>query len=320
MQQSQLQINGHAIEARVYAENPEKGFLPSIGTLIHARTPQAVTFELGGQPDPAGFRIDSGVREGDTISPFYDPMIAKMIVWGKDRNEALARMSQALAQYQIVGLSSNIGFLQRLIQSQAFSRADLDTGLIERNQAELFSPSVSPDLSNVALAALRLVQDEDTNDGQNPWTSSHGWRMNSSLSRTLRFEREDEKYDVTLRYSLDGWRIASNNEQVSEQALVRLVGVNQTEQSLTIQYGDQIVSGTVVRHGEHIHVFSQGQHIALSYADPLLHAGEAEAEAGRLTAPMPGKIVALLVAAGESVKKGAPLLIMEAMKLCWVYC
>ena len=311
LQQSQLQIHGHAIEARVYAENPEKGFLPSIGTLVHARTPHAVNFELGGQANPASFRIDSGVREGDSISPFYDPMIAKMIVWGKDRNEALARMAQALAQYQIVGLSSNIGFLQRLIHSTAFSSADLDTGLIERNQAELFPAAAPIPLSILALAALCLVQAEDHNDGQNPWTSSHGWRMNSSLLRSLSFEHEGQKYDLTLRYSAYGWTIISG----VEQATVLLVGANADEQSLTIQFGAQTVHGTVVRHGEHIHVFSQGQHIELSYADPLLHAGESEAEAGRLTAPMPGKIVALLVGAGQSVKKGEPLLIMEAMKM-----
>ena len=307
--QSQLSIHGHAIEARVYAENPEKGFLPSIGTLLHVRTPHAVNFELGGKPNPAAFRIDSGVREGDTISPYYDPMIAKLIVWGRDRDEALARMAQALAQYQLVGLSSNIAFLQRLIQSHAFAHADLDTGLIERNQAELFPAPAKVSLSILALAAIRLVLSERHSNENDPWDTSHGWRMNSSLVRAFSFEYEGEKSEVSLRYLNNGWTISS----AGEQALVQL---NHAEDdTLSLQVGTQSIGGTVVRHGEQFHVFNLGQHIELHYVDPLLHAGESEAEAGRLTAPMPGKIVAQLVVAGQSVKKGEPLLIMEAMKM-----
>ncbi|MGB7479216.1 MAG: biotin carboxylase N-terminal domain-containing protein, partial [Burkholderiaceae bacterium] len=133
--QEQLAIHGHAIEARVYAENPDKGFLPSIGTLRHLRTPAAVEFGIGDAASPAAegvVRIDSGVRAGDAISPFYDPMIAKLIVWAPSREQALAQMAQALSDYQIVGLASNIAFLKRLIESRPFSAADLDTGLIER--------------------------------------------------------------------------------------------------------------------------------------------------------------------------------------------
>jgi 3-methylcrotonyl-CoA carboxylase alpha subunit len=301
MQQSQLQIRGHAIEARVYAENPDNGFLPSIGTLMHVRTPDAVNFKLG------EIRIDSGVREGDSISPFYDPMIAKLIVWGKDRNEALTRMAQALAQYQIVGLSSNIGFLQRLIQSHAFSTADLDTGLIERNHAELFPAPVAVSLPVLALAAVKLIQLE-TNNERDPWSLGHGWRMNSDLVRSLRFLRDDEVSEVTVRYLAQGWHMTG----AGEEADVKLV-------DNSIQVGNQTFNGCVVRHGEHVHVFSQGQHIELTYVDPLLHAGESETEAGRgsanCAAPMPGKIVALLVEAGQAVKKGESLLIMEAMKM-----
>src|SRR5438445_3904140 len=137
LQKGQLSLRGHAIEARIYAENPDKGFLPSIGTLRHLRTPMAREFEVTHTPD-AVVRIDSGVREGDAISPFYDPMIAKLIVWAPDRRQALVSMANALAQYQIVGLASNINFLQRLIASQPFSTADLDTGLIERHHDALF--------------------------------------------------------------------------------------------------------------------------------------------------------------------------------------
>ncbi len=310
LRQEQLQIHGHALEARIYAENPDKGFLPSIGRLVHMQTPAAINFALGGQPDPAGFRIDSGVRAGDTISPFYDPMIAKMIVWGKDRNEALARMAQALAQYQIVGLSSNIGFLQRLIHSHAFAGADLDTGLIERNQAELFPPQTALSLPLIALAAVSLLQSEIHSAGRNPWSSSHGWRMNSQLQRQLTFRQEESHYQLDVTYQGKGWSMQLGDEQ----AQVQLISQD-ADNNFTLQIGALTVNGTVVRHGEHFHVFSLGQHRELGYTDPLLHAGEAEAETGRLTAPMPGKIVALLVVVGQTVSKGQPLLIMEAMKM-----
>ncbi len=308
LQQSQLQIHGHAIEARVYAENPEKGFLPSIGTLRHARTPQAVNFELGGVPVPAAFRIDSGVREGDTISPFYDPMIAKMIVWGKDRTEALARMDQALAQYQIVGLHSNIAFLSRLIQSQAFSTADLDTGLIERNQSALFPTPASANLFALSFAAVALILSEKSN-GSDPWQSSQGWRMNSQMQRGLQFTEEHQTHAVQVSYLADGWTIAANGASHTVRC------VSQQGNDLVLAMAEQTMKATVVRDGEHFHVFSQGNHTDLHYNDALAHAGEAEAEGGRLTAPMPGKIVAVLVENGQEVKKGQALLIMEAMKM-----
>lgn len=308
LQQSELQIHGHAIEARVYAENPEKGFLPSIGTLRHARTPAAVNFELGGSPNPASFRIDSGVREGDTISPFYDPMIAKMIVWGKDRTEALARMAQALSQYQIVGLNSNIAFLSRLIISQAFSTADLDTGLIERNQDALFPTPTPASLNALSFAAVALISAENTG-GSDPWQSNQGWRMNTQMQRGLQFVEEHQTHAVQVTYTNDAWVIVANGSSQS----VRLVRQQANDYVLAI--ADQTVTATVVRDGEHFHIFSQGVHTDLHYNDVLAHAGEAEAEGGRLTAPMPGKIVAVVVKNGQEVKKGEALLIMEAMKM-----
>ncbi|MDY7539476.1 acetyl/propionyl/methylcrotonyl-CoA carboxylase subunit alpha [Undibacterium sp. RTI2.1] len=314
MSQLELSINGHAIEARVYAENPEKGFLPSIGTLLHNQTPPAVNFELGGVVNaPAAFRIDSGVREGDSISPFYDPMIAKLIVWGKDRSEALARMSQALAQYQIVGLSSNIAFLQRLITSPAFSTADLDTGLIERNQEVLFPAVVPASMSVLALAVVSLLQAEKIG-GNDPWQSNQGWRMNSTLQRTIKLEEEHGAHEVVVSYLADSWLITVNG------ASAKVTLANHTGHQLSLTIGDQTlggqtITGTVVRNAETLNIFSQDQHTQLHYADPMAHAGEAESEGGRLTAPMPGKIVAVLVSAGQEVKKGDALLIMEAMKM-----
>ncbi|WP_395404189.1 acetyl/propionyl/methylcrotonyl-CoA carboxylase subunit alpha [Pseudoduganella sp. UC29_106] len=316
--QEDLTINGHAIEARIYAENPEKGFLPSIGTLRHLDTPDAVNFELGGVPGhPAAVRVDSGVREGDAISPFYDPMIAKLIVWGADRKQALARMAQALAQYQIVGLASNIAFLKRLVEGDAFSSADLDTGLIERNQESLFPPARSVPVAAVALAAVSLIEEEKdksaAQSGANkgdPWGQALGWRMNFNYARKLAFSDEHGKsYEPLLTYLPHGWQFAIKGIQV-DLTLQSQKGVD-----FSIKLGETSVHGTVRRDGDIFHVFTGGGHYVLDYNDPMAHAGESEAEGGRLTAPMPGKVVAVLAANGQEVKKGDALVIMEAMKM-----
>ncbi len=314
MAQRDLAIHGHALEARIYAENPEKGFLPSIGTLRHMRTPAAVMFELGAGAlagHPAAVRIDSGVREGDAISPFYDPMIAKLIVWGRDRDEALARMAQALAEFQVVGLATNVAFLKRLVESQPFSQADLDTGLIERNQAALFPPPLPASLPILSLAGASLLLAEQAPDAgaQDPWARTSGWRMNGVLERTLDFADEAGACRLAVGYAGAGWRVGL------ETASVAMTLVERHGQHMVLKLDGATVRGTVVREADVFHVFSGGVHHALHYSDPLAHAGEAEAEGGRLTAPMPGKIVALLVAPGDSVEKGAPLLIMEAMKM-----
>ncbi len=310
--QEQLPLHGHAIEARVYAENPEKGFLPATGRLQHLRTPPAVEFELGmvaGQP--AAVRIDAGVREGDTISPYYDPMIAKLIVWGETRQIALARMRQALAQYQIVGLACNIGFLQRLLDSDAFSNADLDTGLIARNQEQLFPPASAVPLSALALAAVALVQQERAlaANQQDPWSMPCGWRLNSRLQRTLRFASEQESCSLTLEYLSQGWQISHGTDRAQVE-LADCYGPN-----LYLKMGARTLHGSVIRSADTFHVFADGRHWQLQFDDPMQHAGDSEAEGGRLTAPMPGKVVAVLTSAGQSVKKGEPLLIMEAMKM-----
>nr|WP_315261401.1 acetyl/propionyl/methylcrotonyl-CoA carboxylase subunit alpha [uncultured Duganella sp.] len=292
-QQHELAISGHSIEARIYAETPDKGFLPSIGTLRHLGTPDAVTFELGGAA-PAAVRIDSGVRQGDAISPFYDPMIAKLIVWGADRKQALARMAQALEQYHIVGLSTNIAFLKRLVEGQAFASAELDTGLIERNHDTLFPAAQPAPAAALALAAGALLADERTH-AADPWSQTTGWRMNQSYTRKLVFADEHAAYDTCVTYRPDGW-------------LFSVSGVS-------IPLGDQANRGTVLRDGDTFHVFTNGAHYQLAWNDPMAHAGETETEGGRLTAPMPGKVVAVLASKGQEVKKGEALVIMEAMKM-----
>ena len=317
--QHELAIHGHAIEARVYAENPEKGFLPSIGTLRHMHTPAAVEFQLGAiGANPAAVRVDSGVREGDAISPFYDPMIAKLIVWGADRTQALARLSQALGEFQIVGLATNIAFLKRLVEGKAFSTADLDTGLIDRHGEALFPAPSSAPLGALALAALALSSGETVRGSRNPadpWAQARGWRMNSAYRRVLSFADEfsgEGGYQVGLTYGTagaHGWEIDANGERQTLE-LVRHEGAE-----LSIRLGESSLHGSVRRDGALFHVFTGGRHYTLAYNDPMAHAGEAESAGGRLTAPMPGKVVAVLASSGKEVKKGEPLVIMEAMKM-----
>ncbi len=299
--QDDLQISGHAIEARIYAENPEKGFLPSIGALRHLQMPDAVNFANGDR------RIDSGVREGDVITPHYDPMIAKLIVRGDDRAQALARMSQALAEFEVVGPATNVAFLGRLVASVPFAGADLDTGLIERHHASLFPPAVQPPLPVLALAVAALAQPASAS--ADPWADASGWRLNGSFQRRLRLLQAGEALELVLDCRRDGWRLRAADGEAQLGAIM-IEG-----RQVTLSLDGQRVRGRVVRDGDSLHVFHAGTHWQLAWSDPIAHAGEQEAEGGRLTAPMPGKIVQLLVEAGAAVEKGAPLLIMEAMKM-----
>lgn len=314
LQQDQLRLQGHAIEARIYAENPEKGFLPAIGTLTHLRCAPAVEFTLAaaGATQPAAVRIDSGVREGDAISPFYDPMIAKLIVWGADRQAALRNLTRALAQYQVVGLATNIGFLQRLVAGQAFATAELDTGLIERHRDSLFPPLSAPATDTLALAAAALLQQErQASTSHDPWAQTSGWRLNTRLVRTLCFEDDAGKHSVQVEYAGNGqhWQL-----QIAGRTHTLEIHTASAER-LLITLDGRTLHATVVREAECWHLFDAHGQRSLRYLDPLAHAGHTEAEGGRLTAPMPGKIVALLVEQGASVAQGAALLIMEAMKM-----
>ena len=313
--QDQLHIHGHALEARIYAENPDNQFLPSTGTLRFLRTPPAVQFMLGGDSHgPAGVRIDAGVREGGTISPFYDPMIAKLIVWGPNRDAALARMEQALGGYHVVGLQTNVAFLQRLVKSEAFRTADLDTGLIERNQSVLFPPPKAAGMEAIALAVAALLEREtrtrriDEADRHSPWTHAGPWRLNGRESRTLYFSHRGNKVEVVLRAD------PRRSTLIYADQAAPFAYVFKAD-DIRVDLGTRRTHGQVHVEGDMFHVFTAGRHTELAWLDPLGHAGEAESEGGKLTAPMPGKVIAVMVQPGSTVTRGTPLLVMEAMKM-----
>ncbi len=312
-QQQDLSIRGHAIEARIYAENPDKGFLPAIGRLVHFAQPAAVQFmrNADGESfhDPAPVRIDAGVRAGDAISPHYDPMIAKLIVWGSTREQAIARMRAALADTHIVGLATNVDFLSRLMTNSAFCRAQLDTGLIERERAHLFPPAMALPHPVLALATARVVADEHAAAGADPWTGRDGWRLNTLYTRTLTFKSERGVHDVQLAYARDGL-VFEHDTLTAPLSIDAAQGTR-----LSVRLGDRRLAADVVHDGEDLHVFLDGRHTALTLVDVIAHAGEGEAAEGRMTAPMPGKVIAVNVAKGARVSKGAALLVMEAMKM-----
>ncbi|WP_028202615.1 acetyl/propionyl/methylcrotonyl-CoA carboxylase subunit alpha [Paraburkholderia nodosa] len=311
--QSQLSITGHALEARIYAENPARGFLPSTGTLKHLRMPEGVEFRLGDAGQRASVRIDSGVREGDTITPFYDPMIAKLIVHGATREDALARMKRALEACEVVGPHTNVEFLQRLVTCEPFASADLDTGLIERNHDALFSPQQKPVREALALACAALLGREGgAAHGASPWHALSHWRLNSGFAQSLSWRDVESDTAFTVAHTHDGGEeTLAYAAHAARYTWWRGEGVD--EYGATI--GDKRVSGRVFIDGDVFHVFCLGTAMAFEWQNLLAHAADTEHGEGRLTAPMPGKVIAVLVEPGAVVEKGAPLIVMEAMKM-----
>ncbi|WMY12220.1 acetyl/propionyl/methylcrotonyl-CoA carboxylase subunit alpha [Paraburkholderia phenoliruptrix] len=316
--QEQLRIDGHAIEARIYAEHPARGFLPSTGTLKHLRMPEGVEFviDAAGLGEPgrkAPVRIDSGVREGDTITPFYDPMIAKLIVHGATREEALARMSRALHACEVVGPHTNVEFLQRIVQSEPFASGDLDTGLIERHHDALFAPVKKPFKEALALAcAALLTREGGTAHGASPWDVLSHWRVNGGYTQTLGWRNVEDESVFTVTFARDGATQTLEHDGVRE-GFTWSSGAGLHEYRATI--GDARATGRVFIDGDTFHVFCLGHALAFEWQNLLAHAADAEHGEGRLTAPMPGKVIAVLVEPGTVVEKGTPLIVMEAMKM-----
>jgi 3-methylcrotonyl-CoA carboxylase alpha subunit len=305
LKQAQLKIHGHAIEARICAENPDKQFLPATGTLQVYRQPACTRFERA----DGGVRIDDGVREGDAISPYYDSMVAKLIVHGDTREEALARMDQALGEFHIVGLQTNVQFLRHVVASESFAKADLDTALIQREAAVLFEQEkIGAPLAMAGAIAFTLLQ-EKALETADPFSRRDGWRSHGPVSRSFEFEFHGQPHKAQLTYqhegslqlALDGQLLSLHIEPAADGLLVTLNG-----QRAHLQ---------VYRLGEQVHLFSAGGATQITVIDLLAHAGVAQHEAGRLTAPMPGKVLSFAVQAGDKVSRGQALAVMEAMKM-----
>lgn len=300
--QDDIRMQGHAIEARICAENPDNNFLPATGTLAVYRKPYAVSFERG------DVRFDDGVREGDTISPFYDSMVAKLIVHGDTREQALARLDTALAQTQIVGLNTNVQFLRHVVRSDSFATAKLDTALIQREEAVLFKQDPVGVQAAAAAVVAHTLAAEQALAGEDPFSARDGFQSHGTTRRRFDLQYGDSAVVAQLAYGRDGLTL-----QVGEAAAAPLQSTSQGG-GLWVQHAERLHS-TVHWQGEVAHVFTPRGAARIGLLDPLAHAGEAAQEGGRLTAPMPGKVVSFAIKAGDKVKTGQPLAVMEAMKM-----
>lgn len=314
--QEDLALNGHAIEARVYAENPDKGFLPSIGTLSTLNFPPHAAFQNG------AIRIDGGVRQGDAISPFYDPMIAKLIAWGADRDQARARMIQALGGIQIVGVQTNIAFLRRLMTDPAFAGADLDTGLIERERGHLFPATQDVGDNVLALAAAALLIRQGLTGSSpdraatrvDPWGETDGWRIGGVYRQPLTLIDNDVAHEIVLERLGAQW---AYTHAAATQTFDWKPETTASEQTvLRIRLDGVDTTGVVILRDRAAHVFVHGATRILHIHDPVNQTqDESNEHQGGLSAPMPGKIIAISVKVGDQVKNGDALLVMEAMKM-----
>jgi 3-methylcrotonyl-CoA carboxylase alpha subunit len=313
LQQSEIRMTGHAIEARICAENPDNNFLPATGTLQIYRKPQAASFERTNMSDTGvAVRIDDGVREGDTISPFYDSMVAKLIVHGDTREQALARLDTALAQTHIVGLNTNVQFLRYVVRSEAFATAQLDTALIQRESAVLFKQDPVGLQAAAAAVIADALQSESAAQSADPFSRRDGWQSHGITRRRFELEYDGQPVRALLTYG------PQLRLQVGEGAEAVLQCTPQGD-GLWVEFnGARIHSTVYVQEGALDglrHVFTPQGATRISLLDPLAHAGEATPEGGRLTAPMPGKVVSFAVMTGDKVKAGQALAVMEAMKM-----
>jgi 3-methylcrotonyl-CoA carboxylase alpha subunit len=308
LMQDQLRINGHAFEARLYAEDPTRDFLPATGRLHHLRFPE----------ENAHVRVDTGVRSGDAISIHYDPMIAKLVVWDRDRGAALHRLAEALAGCEIVGLTTNVAFLRRVALNPAFASGEVDTGFIARHRAELVPEAAALSDRMLGLAALGILLGQQRQaaaeastsaDPYSPWHRAAGWRLNDDAYHVLRLKEGGRDIALTAHFRRDGFVLDLPGGSI----LAR--GTLDADGRLTADLGGATARATIIRQGDDVVVLADGESRRLSLFNPMHAAAGAEGGGGRLTAPMPGKVVAIKSEAGARVKRGAPLLVLEAMKM-----
>ncbi len=303
---AELSPSGHAVEARIYAEDPGRGFLPASGRLTHLRTPTG-----------PGVRVDTGVRQGDSIGVHYDPMIAKLIAHGRDRAEAIRRLSRALGGYEILGVTTNVAYLSRIVAHPSYAAADVDTRFAEKHGDALTPPPAGGfDSEEAALCAVLFIALNDLNapgrgagDARSPWARLRGFRLNADAVEQLKLRVEEETRAYALSRTKNGLEIKCGDKAFSCVARINSEGTL-----------DGHVNGRRVRAAANfdqgrIDLWLTGNSHRFTLVDPNERRATAQSGHGHLMAPMPGKIIAVLVETGATVSRGQPLVTMEAMKM-----
>jgi 3-methylcrotonyl-CoA carboxylase alpha subunit len=301
--QEDLAINGHAFEARIYAEDVGRGFLPATGRLDHLTAPAACEFERG------PVRVDSGVREGDTITPNYDPMIAKLIVHGPNRAAALNRLSAALGEFHVAGSVTNIAFLASLARHEGFASGEVDTGLIGRDLEQLIKLPAPPDIV-IAVAALAALGLARTVSGNDPWSSLAGWRHWSDARQFALLTHGEQRFDCLV--------VARGKRQYTVKGGTRpleLLLNPEEDGSLTVIHAGHLVRAHTAASGQSITVFMQGTAVEFGMPDQLVDEDESGASGDVIIAPMPGMVMVVNAEAGRAVARGDALFVLEAMKM-----
>lgn len=288
--QEQVPLMGHAIEVRLYAEDPDNEFLPATGTLALYRESSA----------GVGRRVDSGVAQGDSISPFYDPMLGKLIAWGEDREQARLRLLAMLDEFVVGGVKTNLPFLRRIIAHPAFAAAELDTGFIPLHQAQLLPPSATLSDGFWHAAAAAFSQSEPArvrqDDAHSPWSSMTGMRFGMASEVDLHLTCDGQEHTVKLRGD--------------STALTQLIGDH-----LLIAQNGLRQQHLALRRDDTLYLKWAGDLHAIKRFNPIAAADASQASQGGLTAPMNGSIVRIVVEVGQSVETGTQLVVLEAMKM-----
>lgn len=304
LQQKDLTINGHAIEVRVYAEDPNNNFLPSIGQINYYHTPST----------NSTVRIDSGIRQGDEISMYYDPMIAKLIVHAANRDLAIKAMQQALSDYHVAGVTTNIDFLQAVCATADYQQAKLTTHFIDQHPALIAPQTIT--LQDFACACAYLLSQQqlqqyiNTEDQYSPWQDHDAWQIAATKQQLLRFQRDDEIFIVQVEHQADHYLLTFSD---ASQLTLAIVDLHQQHFQLLID-GKQFAADIIALDDE-IHIYAQTQHKVITRYSRQKHYASDESAGGHLTAPMPGTVVAIMTEKGKTVAAGDSLVVIEAMKM-----